>query len=91
MVTLQDFIHRLKSSNHVDVEKTHIFMFWFPCSGLSGLYVAETLLRKKKETSVCVFEKESRFGGRILDHCFSEAPDVAVGKMSKYHYKFAFC
>ena len=46
--------------------------------------MAETLLRKKKETSVCVFEKESRFGGRILDHCFSEAPDIAVGKMSKY-------
>ena len=42
--------------------------------------MAETLLRTKKETSVCVFEKEARFGGRILDHWFSQAPDVAVGK-----------
>ena len=50
--------------------------------------MAETLLRKKKETNVCVFEKESRFGGRILDLWFAQAPDIAVGK-SKYsvHYK----
>lgn len=41
--------------------------------------MAETLLRKKKETSVCVFEKESRFGGRILDHTFAQAPDVSIG------------
>ena len=53
--------------------------------------MAETLLRKKKETSVCVFEKESRFGGKILDHWFTEAPDIAVGKRSKYHYNFCFC
>ena len=42
--------------------------------------MAETLLRKKKETNVCVLERESRFGGRILDYWFAQAPDVAVGK-----------
>lgn len=47
--------------------------------GLSGLFMAETLLRKKKETSVCVYEKENRFGGRILDYWFDQAPDIAVG------------
>ncbi|KAL9951543.1 hypothetical protein ACROYT_G044219 [Oculina patagonica] len=41
--------------------------------------MAETLLRKKKETSVCVFEKEDWFGGRILDHRFPQAPDITVG------------
>jgi len=51
-----------------------------PCLGLSGLYMAETLLRKKKETSVCVFEKEDRFGGRIFDYWFPQAPDISVGK-----------
>ena len=43
--------------------------------------MAETLLRMKKEKSVCVFEKESYFGGRILDYQFSQAPDIFVGKM----------
>ena len=43
--------------------------------------MAETLLREKKETSVCVFEKEDRFGGRILDHWFPQAPNVTVGKV----------
>ena len=52
-----------------------------PCLGLSGLYMAETLLRKKKETSVCVFEKEDRFGGRIFDYWFPQAPDISVGKV----------
>jgi len=52
--------------------------------------MAETLLRKKKETSVCVFEKESRFGGRILDHWFTEAPDIAVGKEVKISLQFLF-
>lgn len=42
--------------------------------------MAETLLRKKKETSVCVFEKEDRFGGRIFDYWFPQAPDISVGK-----------
>ena len=51
--------------------------------------MAETLLRKKKETNVCVFEKESRFGGRILDHWFAQAPDVAVGE-SSCENRFAF-
>ena len=43
--------------------------------------MAETLLRKKKETSVCVFEKEDRFGGRIFDYRFPQAPDISVGKV----------
>lgn len=43
--------------------------------------MAETLLRKKKETSVCVFEKEDRFGGRILDYWFSQVPDISVGEV----------
>lgn len=54
---------------------------YLPCLGLSGLYTAETLLRKKKETSVCVFEKEDRFGGRIFDYWFPQAPDISVGKV----------
>jgi len=43
--------------------------------------MAETLLRKKEETSVCVFEKEDRFGGRIFDYWFPQAPDISVGKV----------
>lgn len=45
------------------------------------MYTAETLLRKKKETSVCVFEKEDRFGGRIFDYWFPQAPNISVGKV----------
>ena len=48
--------------------------------GISGLYMAYKLLQEKKETSVCVFEKDSRLGGRILDYHFKEAPDIDVGK-----------
>ena len=43
--------------------------------------MAETLLRKKKETSVCVFEKDDRFGGRIFDYRFLQAPNITVGKV----------
>ena len=43
--------------------------------------MAETLLRKKEEKSVCVFEKEDRFGGRIFDYWFPQAPDISVGKV----------
>ncbi|KAJ7385884.1 hypothetical protein OS493_013920 [Desmophyllum pertusum] len=35
--------------------------------GISGMYMAETLVRMKKETNVCLFEKDSRFGGRDYD------------------------
>ena len=42
--------------------------------------MAETLLRLKRENSVCVFEKESRFGGRIFDYWFPQVPNVTVGK-----------
>ncbi|XP_032219406.2 uncharacterized protein LOC116602233 [Nematostella vectensis] len=47
--------------------------------GFSGLYHAYQLLKTGKETSVCVFEEDSRLGGRIWDHAFKEAPNVAVG------------
>ena len=40
------------------------------------------LLVKKIETSVCIFEKENRLGGKIYDHVFSEAPDRTVGQFS---------
>ena len=33
------------------------------------------------ETNVCVFEREDRLGGKIFDFNFTQAPDVAVGKL----------
>ena len=48
--------------------------------GASGLYMAYKLLFLKKEKNVCVFERENRTGGRILDHTFKEAPNIHVGK-----------
>ena len=53
--------------------------------------MAETLLRKKKETSVCVFEKEDRFGGRIFDYWFPQAPDITVGKVPLRSIHSKFC
>ncbi|XP_078374120.1 achacin-like isoform X3 [Oculina patagonica] len=47
--------------------------------GISGLYMAESLLRHKKETKVCVFERDTRLGGRIYDHVFPQVPDESVG------------
>jgi len=41
--------------------------------------LAYILLVKKEETSVCIFEKENRLGGKIYDHVFSEAPEISVG------------
>lgn len=46
--------------------------------GISGMYMAETLMRMKKEDSVCLFEKDSRFGGRIYDYRFSQAPNISI-------------
>ncbi|XP_078353224.1 putative flavin-containing monoamine oxidase AofH isoform X1 [Oculina patagonica] len=46
--------------------------------GISGLYMAETLMRMKKEDNVCLFEKESRFGGRDFDVRFSRAPNISI-------------
>ncbi|KAL9969976.1 hypothetical protein ACROYT_G022271 [Oculina patagonica] len=46
--------------------------------GISGLYVAETLVRLQKETNVCLFEREDRFGGRIRDHTFQRVPNIPV-------------
>ena len=48
--------------------------------GISGLYVAETLLRLKKETNVCLFERDHRFGGRIRDHTFQRVSNIPVSK-----------
>ena len=48
--------------------------------GVSGLYVAETLVRLQKETNVCLFERENRFGGRIRDHTFQRVPKIPVIK-----------
>jgi len=50
--------------------------------GISGLYVAETLVRMKKEDSVCLFERDSRFGGRNYDYRFSQAPNISIGKLA---------
>ena len=48
--------------------------------GISGMYMAETLVRMKKESNVCLFEKYSRFGGRDYDVRFSRAPNIAISK-----------
>ena len=53
--------------------------------------MAYALLDKKnttKETNVCVFEREDRLGGKIFDFNFTQAPDVAVGKLKLilYHH-----
>ena len=52
--------------------------------GISGLYMAETLVRRKKEHDVCLFEKDSRFGGRNYDVAFKEAQNVSLSK--KLHF-----
>lgn len=46
--------------------------------GISGLYMAETLMRLKKENNVCLFEKDSRFGGRNYDFRFQRAPNISI-------------
>ncbi|XP_022777440.1 uncharacterized protein LOC111318838 [Stylophora pistillata] len=47
--------------------------------GTGGLLTAYTLLSKKKETNICIFEREDHPGGRILNFSFVKVPDVAVG------------
>ena len=49
--------------------------------GISGMYLAETLMRMKKENNVCLFEKDSRFGGRNYDYRFSQAPNISISKL----------
>lgn len=51
--------------------------------GIGGLFMAESLLRHKKETDVCVFERHSRLGGRLYDYVFPQVPDVYVGELFK--------
>ena len=48
--------------------------------GISGMYMAETLMRLKKEDNVCLFEKDSRLGGRNFDFRFSQAPNISISK-----------
>lgn len=48
--------------------------------GISGLYMADTLLSLHLEGNVCLFEKENKLGGRILDHTFESLPDVPISK-----------
>ena len=48
--------------------------------GISGMCMAETLMRLKKEDNVCLFEKDSRFGGRNYDFSFSQAPNISISK-----------
>ena len=52
--------------------------------GVSGLYMAETLMRRKKEHDVCLFEKDSRFGGKNYDVAFKRAQNVSLSK--KLHF-----
>ena len=49
--------------------------------GISGMYMAETLMRLKKEDNVCLFEKDSRFGGRNYDYRFSQAPNISISEL----------
>ena len=53
--------------------------------GISGMYMAETLMRMKKEDNVCLFEKDSRFGGRVYDVRFSQAPNISISKLICCH------
>ena len=53
--------------------------------GVSGLYMAETLMRRKKEHDVCLFEKDPRFGGRNYDVAFKQAQNVSLSKKLHFH------
>ena len=55
--------------------------------GISGMYMAETLMRMKKEDNVCLFEKDSRFGGRDYDYRFSQAPNISISKLVCRHFE----
>ena len=56
--------------------------------GISGLYMAETLMRRKKEHDVCLFEKDSRFGGKNYDVAFNRAQNVSLSK--KLHFPWTW-
>ena len=56
--------------------------------GISGLYMAETLMRRKKEHDVCLFEKDSRFGGKNYDVAFKRAQNVSLSK--KLHFPWTW-
>ncbi|XP_068726043.1 uncharacterized protein [Montipora capricornis] len=63
------------STTPVDIECGVAFVG----GGAAGLLLARTLLEKKLETNVCVFEKESHLGGKIFDYRFPEAQNITVG------------
>ena len=52
--------------------------------------MAYALVKKTKETNVCVFEREDRLGGKIFDFNFSQVPDVAVGKLTLILHRHIF-
>ena len=56
--------------------------------GISGMYMAETLMRMKKENNVCLFEKDSGFGGRDYDYRFSQAPNISISKLVTQKHAF---
>ena len=77
---------RNKTHNTLTPQKrlaiNHKQTFLFSFAGAAGLLLARTLLRKKLETNVCVFEKESHLGGKIFDYRFPEAQNITVGQFS---------
>ena len=58
--------------------------------GISGMYIAETLMRMKKEDNVCLFEKDSRFGGRNYDYKFSQTPNISISKLVCFYQETRF-
>ena len=68
-----------------------IHSFFFFSLGVGGLLLAHMLLVKKKETSVCIFERENHLGGKIYDYFFSQAPEISVGQFSVKKKKLFVC
>ena len=69
------------NSNEINQSRTTNSTVYFP--GAAGLVLARELLKSGSETNVCIFEKENRLGGKILDYRFPEAPNITVGKFPR--------
>ena len=67
------------NNNEINQSRTTNSTVYFP--GAAGLVLARDLLKSGSETNVCIFEKENRLGGKILDYRFPEAPNITVGKL----------
>ena len=67
------------NNNEINQSRTTNSTVYFP--GVAGLVLARDLLKSGSETNVCIFEKENRLGGKILDYRFPEAPNITVGKL----------